>query len=135
MYKTQHSQFKSVFIAGGAGYIGSSLVPDLLKKNYNVQILDAEAENLSCDQTAEKILSINPKLAVFMIYGQQPSASTQCMPGGKKTCLKLNELSSNAIKSIVVGTHASALPKKTLNELFEEYDITKEYLLNLNFKK
>ena len=26
-------------------------------------------------------------------------------------------------------------PKKTLNELFEEYDITKEYLLNLNFKK
>jgi len=97
--------------------VWSSLIANyLLKKNYNVQILDAEAENLSCDQTAEKIIAINPKLAVFMIYGQQPSASTQCMPGGKKTCLKLNELSSNSIKSIVVGTHASALPKKTLNE-------------------
>ena len=49
-------------------------------------ILDAEAENLTHNQTAEKILSIEPVLAIFMIYGQQPSASTQCMPGGKKTC-------------------------------------------------
>ena len=38
------------------------------------------------------------------------------MPGGKKTCLKLNEITSNEIKSIVIGTHASALPKKTLEE-------------------
>ena len=51
-----------------------------------------------------------------MVYGQQPSASTQCMPGGKKTCSKLNEITSNEIKSIVIGTHASALPKKTLEE-------------------
>ena len=55
-----------------------------------------------------------------MVYGQQPSASTQCMPGGKKTCERLNELSSSSIKTIVVGTHASALPKKTLEE--EPYD-------------
>ena len=84
--------------------------------NYNVKILDAEAENLSHEETAEKILKLNPKLAVFMIYGQQPSASTQCMPGGNKTCKKLNEISSNEIKSVVVGTHASALPKQTLEE-------------------
>tara|TARA_B110000438_G_scaffold263825_1_gene276069 strand:+ start:1932 stop:3449 length:1518 start_codon:yes stop_codon:yes gene_type:complete len=88
----------------------------LIERGFNVKILDSEAENLNHDQTAEKILKENPKLAVFMIYGQQPSASTQCMPGGKKTCDKLNELSSNSIKSIVVGTHASALPKKTLEE-------------------
>ena len=78
--------------------VWSSLIANyLLKKNYDVQILDAEAENLTHDQAAEKILSINPKLAIFMIYGQQPSASTQCMPGGRKTCLKLNELSNNRI--------------------------------------
>ena len=70
--------------------VWSSLIANyLLKKNYDVQILDAEAENLTHDQAAEKIISINPRLAIFMIYGQQPSASTQCMPGGKKTCLKL----------------------------------------------
>ena len=97
--------------------VWSSLIANyLLKRNYNVKILDAEAENLTHEETAEKILKLNPKLAVFMIYGQQPSASTQCMPGGNKTCKKLKELSSDQIKSIVVGTHASALPKQTLEE-------------------
>ena len=32
--------FKSVFITGGAGYVGSSLVPDLLKKNFRVAVYD-----------------------------------------------------------------------------------------------
>ena len=32
--------FKSVFITGGAGYVGSSLVPDLLKKNFKVAVYD-----------------------------------------------------------------------------------------------
>jgi len=73
--------------------VWSSLIANyLLKKNYNIKILDAEAENLNHQETAEFIIKENPKLAVFMIYGQQPSASTQCMPGGRKTCLKLNEL-------------------------------------------
>ena len=97
--------------------VWSSLIANyLLKKNYNIQILDAEAENLTHEQTAEKISKLDPHLAVFMVYGQQPSASTQCMPGGHKTCSKLNELSLNSIKSLVVGTHASALPKQTLKE-------------------
>ena len=33
-------QFKSIFITGGAGYVGSSLVPDLLKKNYKIAVYD-----------------------------------------------------------------------------------------------
>ena len=41
-----------------------------------MKILDAEAENLDHQQTAERIVKEDPKLAVFMIYGQQPSAST-----------------------------------------------------------
>ena len=97
--------------------VWSSLIANyLIKYGYSAEVLDAEAENLTHEQTAEKIAKKKPKLAVFMVYGQQPSASTQCMPGGKKTCLKLNEISANEIKSIVIGTHASALPKKTLEE-------------------
>jgi anaerobic magnesium-protoporphyrin IX monomethyl ester cyclase len=97
--------------------VWSSLIANyLIKKDYTVYILDAEAENLTHEQTAEKIAKLNPHLAVFMIYGQQPSASTQCMPGGNKTCKKLNELSDNSINTLVVGTHASALPEKTILE-------------------
>ncbi len=97
--------------------VWSSLIANfLIKKGFTAEILDAEAENLTHEKTAEKIAQKNPKLAIFMVYGQQPSASTQCMPGGKKTCSKLNEITSNEIKSIVIGTHASALPKKTLEE-------------------
>ena len=51
-----------------------------------------------------------------MIYGQQPSASTQCMPAGSKTVKILNEKSNDEIKTIIIGTHASALPKRTLEE-------------------
>lgn len=122
--------------------VWSSLIAKYLSnKNFNVQILDAEAENLSHEETAKKIIDADPKLAVFMIYGQQPSASTQCMPGGKKTCQKLNDLSENSIKSIVVGTHASALPKKTLLEEPYTYvcqgegPLTIEHLINFINKK
>ncbi len=88
--------------------------------NYNIEILDAEAENLTHEQTAELIAKKNPKLAVFVIYGQQPSSSTQCMPGGRKTSKLLKEITSGSIKTIIMGTHSSALPKKTLEE--EPYD-------------
>jgi radical SAM superfamily enzyme YgiQ (UPF0313 family) len=97
--------------------VWSSLIANyLIKRNYNVKILDAEAENLNYKQTAEKISKENPLIAVYMVYGQQPSASTQCMSGGNKTAKEVNILSSNSISSLIIGTHASALPEVTLNE-------------------
>jgi len=85
-------------------------------KDYEVIILDAEAEHFNYLQTAKKIIEINPKLVCFAIYGQQPSASTQCMPGAMETCKLLNEHSDNKYPTIVIGTHPSALPKRTLED-------------------
>ena len=36
----KHLQFKNIFITGGAGYVGSALVPSLLEKGYHVTVYD-----------------------------------------------------------------------------------------------
>lgn len=81
---------------------------------YDAAILDAEAQGLDHQQTAQAIAAANPALVVFVIYGQQPSASTQCMPAGRKVCEMLNGLTDSP--TMVMGTHPSALPMRTLLE-------------------
>jgi radical SAM superfamily enzyme YgiQ (UPF0313 family) len=83
-------------------------------RGYEVAILDAEAQGLDHQQTANAIAAANPRLVVFVIYGQQPSASTQCMPAGRKVCEFLKGLTG--VPTLVMGTHPSALPKRTLLE-------------------
>ena len=95
--------------------VWSGLIATYLRQqSCSVAILDAEAQGLTHQQTAEQIAAIAPRLAVFVIYGQQPSASTQCMPAGLKACAILNALAD--IPTLVMGTHPSALPKRTLLE-------------------
>jgi radical SAM superfamily enzyme YgiQ (UPF0313 family) len=93
--------------------VWSGLIAEFIRhKGYNVGILDAEAQGLTHQQTADAIVDANAVLTVFVIYGQQPSASTQCMPGGTKVC-KLVKAASD-LPTMVMGTHASALPQQTL---------------------
>ncbi len=95
--------------------VWSGLLATFLRQHTcSVAILDAEAQGLTHQQTAEQIAAIAPRLAVFVIYGQQPSASTQCMPAGRNVCEILNTLAD--IPTLVMGTHPSALPKRTLLE-------------------
>ena len=49
--------------------------------NFNVEILDCEAMRLNFEQSAQTISDLNPKIACFVVYGQQPSASSQNMAG------------------------------------------------------
>ncbi|MDH5739575.1 MAG: cobalamin-dependent protein, partial [Nitrospira sp.] len=84
------------------------------RQGYEAAILDAEASGFNHQQTAEAIAAADPTLAVFVMYGQQPSASTQCMPAGSLVCERLSELAD--IPTLVIGTHPSALPKRTLEE-------------------
>ena len=84
------------------------------KKNFNVEILDCEAEKLDYISGATEIKNRKPRVACFVVYGQQPSASSQNMEGAVATSQELKKLEPS-IKTIFVGGHVSALPKETLS--------------------
>jgi len=87
----------------------------LLGRGVDVAILDAEAEGLTHEETARRIADAAAPTTVFVVYGQQPSASTQCMPGARKVMEALAVLGYDG-ETAVMGTHASALPERTLLE-------------------
>ena len=81
----------------------------------SVEIIDAEAEDLSPEATAERIGDLNPILTAVVVYGHQPSASTQNMPGAGAICTALRRASPQ-LKTILLGGHVAALPERTLKE-------------------
>lgn len=87
----------------------------LRKRECTVDILDAPAFNLGPEEIAEKVAKINPLLAIVMVYGHQPSASTQSMPAAGEVSKQIKAKNKN-IKIIMTGTHPSALPERTLKE-------------------
>ena len=71
------------------------------KNNYKVQILDCEVMGFNFKKSAEEINSLNPKIACFVVYGQQPSASTQNMEGATSTSKILKQINPK-IKTLFV---------------------------------
>ena len=80
---------------------------------YNVKIIDCEAENLDVQTAAKNIVSLDPKLVAIVVYGQQPSASTQNMEGASMLCDLLHD-NYEHIKTLLVGLHPSAVSRKTM---------------------
>ena len=56
---------------------------------------------------------MNPKLVAVIVYGNQPSASTQTMTIAGEIC---KELQNENLTVVMGGLHPSALPKQTLIE-------------------
>ena len=54
-------------------------------RGYSTAILDCEAEKLNSQLSVNSIIDSKARLICFVIYGQQPSASTQNMEGAIKT--------------------------------------------------
>lgn len=85
------------------------------RHGFSVEILDANAENLSSDETAEKVIQKNPLLATVVVYGHQPSATTQTMPAAGAICAAIKERNPK-LKVLMAGGHVAALPERTLRE-------------------
>jgi radical SAM superfamily enzyme YgiQ (UPF0313 family) len=86
----------------------------LRNEGFNVEIIDANAENISPEETAEKIKELNPRLTALIVYGNQPSASTQNMSISGKIVSAIKDNTNS--KVVIGGLHPSALPERTLLE-------------------
>lgn len=84
-------------------------------RGLSVEIIDAEALELSADEVAEQVCELAPTLAVVVVYGHQPSASTQIMPAAGAVCRAIKDVSPNQ-SVLLVGGHVSALPEQTIAE-------------------
>lgn len=100
------------------------------KRGFSVSILDSNALGLSPSQTAARIQELNPGLTAIVVYGQQPSASTQVMSPASAICSSIKELNPN-LKVILVGGHVSALPERTLDEEAADFVCSGEGLYTL----
>ena len=80
---------------------------------YNVGILDCNAEGLNLEESVKRIDIERPKVALFVIYGQNPNAGTTSMIGAERLAKALKK-QNNDIHISFVGSHVSALPKEVL---------------------
>ncbi len=88
----------------------------LRQRGLSVEIVDAPAHNLSPAGVAETIRdNFEPALIVMVVYGFQPSASTQNMTAAGETCAAIKALRGD-FRIMMTGTHPAALPERTLLE-------------------
>ena len=86
-----------------------------LIQGHKSEILDCEVLRLTYKKSADMIKDLKPKIACFVVYGQQPSASSQNMEGAVETAKLLKELCPE-IKVLFIGGHVAALPYETLEK-------------------
>ena len=80
---------------------------------FSVALVDSTAERLSHVDTVQRIMDLDPRLVVFVVYGQNPNSGTINMVGNVECATLLKETLPN-IKICFVGSHTSALPHEVL---------------------
>lgn len=86
----------------------------LRNQGFSVAIIDSNALNISPEETARKVKELNPLLSAVIVYGNQPSASTQNMTVSGRIITELKKGTDSKI--VIGGLHPSALPQRTLEE-------------------
>ena len=79
-------------------------------RGFTVEIIDCDALEMSPLEAAITIEAKEPQLLAYVVFGHQPSASTQQMVGMRAIANHVDD----DVTSIIVGGHVSALPEKTL---------------------
>jgi radical SAM superfamily enzyme YgiQ (UPF0313 family) len=94
-------------------------------KGYDVGILDANAENLTDEQTAKRVEEIKPRLIVEVVYGSNPNSGTTNMRAAYSQAKAIKDYSPE-LPLAFVGSHTSALPKEVLAHDFVDFVLLNE---------
>jgi len=84
-------------------------------QGYSTAIYDVHIEGWDKDVPKELSDRYDPNLIVIMVYGHNPSASTQTMPAAGAIARDIKAFNSD-IPVAMGGIHPSALPERTLRE-------------------
>ena len=96
--------------------IWAGLIANHLRvKNKSVALIDSEGLGYTVADTVKEAANFDPKLTVIVVYGQQPSASTQNMYAASVLCRAYKEAFPER-KVLLIGGHVSALPERSLLE-------------------
>lgn len=82
-------------------------------KGFEVGILDCDAERLTLESSVRRIEESKPRLAVMVVYGQNPNSGTTSMIGALALAQAIKAADLNT-KVCFVGSHTSALPMEVL---------------------
>jgi anaerobic magnesium-protoporphyrin IX monomethyl ester cyclase len=82
---------------------------------YTVALMDINAEQISRETALERIQSLQPRLIVFVVYGQNVNAGTVNMSGATAMSTYIKEAGIN-IPIAYVGSYVQALPVKALKD-------------------
>ena len=94
-------------------------------KDFGVAILDCDAERLSLQNAVDRIKSTNPRLVVFVVYGQNPNSGTTGMIGASALAKELKQQHPE-IPICFVGSHTSAVPLEVLQNSFVDFVLLNE---------
>ncbi len=121
IYQSLGSELAAIENPVWAGMIATFL----RKKGLSVEILDANAYDLAPEEVAARVADTNALLNAMVVYGHQPSASTQVMPSAGAACSAIKEHTPDA-NLLLVGGHVASLPEQTLREEAADYTCSGE---------
>jgi len=101
------------------------------QRGFSVEIVDAEADDLSPEDTAARVVDLRPRLVTVVVYGHQPSASTQNMTGASAIVTAIKTVSPGT-RVLMLGGHVAALPERTLREESCDYVTSDEGLYGVS---
>ena len=98
--------------------------------DFEVAILDCEAERMSLETSLKRIEQFKPRIVCFVVYGQNPNSGTTSMIGATALAVYIRE-NSPQYPICFVGSHTSALPRNVLMFPFVDFVLLNEGVYSL----